>query len=120
MKATGIDERYSLTKTVVIHTAIVNTLTHSSQASLAIILYNLTINISTTMAFGRESIVAEADIVSVFTQSLHLIVNLLADTAIVGKSVVNEEEYLHPYSIYLCKSIDYFRKITIKFAFLHF
>ena len=47
------------------------------------------------MALGIKIIIAEMDFIAIFTQALHLIMNLLTDATDLRETVIDEEQYLH-------------------------
>ncbi len=81
--------------TIVVNTTIVHSLAKTCPFSFTIIFYHFTINITAAMSTLIKVVVAQPYIVAVLAQSLHLIVYLLRDTAMLGKAMIYKEEYSH-------------------------
>jgi hypothetical protein len=91
LETTGIDKLDALTDTIVVDAAIVRTLAEGCPTPRAIVFEHLAIHIAAAMTLRREVIVAQAYIVTILLESLHLIVYLFRDTAMFGKTVIYQE-----------------------------
>ena len=95
LETTGINKLNTVEFAIVIDTAVVYTLTKACHKPCTIVLNDLVIDIAAAMALGVKIIIAEMDFIAIFTQALHLIMNLLTDATHFRKSVIDEEQYLH-------------------------
>ena len=95
LETTGIHKLHTFTYTIVVNAVIVSTLTNACPSSLAIILDDLVINIPTTMLILCETIITKTDIMTILTQSLHLIVYLLGDSTHFREAMIYKEKYFH-------------------------
>ena len=78
-----------------IDVAIAHTLANGSQTTRAIVAQHIVANEAAAMPVGIEIIITKMHLVTVLTQSLHLIVYLLADAADLGETVIDKEKNLH-------------------------
>ncbi len=95
LEAAGIDKLNAVEFAIVIDTILVHPLTEACHETCAIIMNNLIVHISATVTLGIKVIVAEMNFIAVFTQALHLIMDLLTDATDLGETVIDEEQYLH-------------------------
>ena len=89
LKTASINKFYAFFFTKIINTTIAHTLTQSSYRTFTIILDNYIVYVSATMPILCETIVAKSYIMSIFTQSFYLIVNLFRDTTMLRKTMID-------------------------------
>lgn len=91
MKTTSINELYALLLAILIDRTIIYTLPKACQGTGSIILNHTLIDIATTVTISIKIIIAQMDFMAVFTESFHLIMYFLANTADIRKAMIDKE-----------------------------
>jgi hypothetical protein len=114
LKAAGIDKLYAFAKAIVKDAAIAHTLAQGSHHTCTIIRNLLLIYIPAPVTISILSVVTQANIMSILTQALDLIVYLLRDTTMLGKTMIYKKQYIHEQLIFILHDSTWKNTIIFK------